>query len=100
MKKVTTKKYKGSFIFNISIFVLIVFVFALLINQQITISEKTSQLTSAEDAVKEQELSNAELQYSIEQGLVGGDAFAEEYARSELNYAMQGDKVFVNIGGN
>lgn len=100
MNEVKVKKYKGSTIFKISIFALIVFVLTVLINQHISISEMNSKLKQTNALIDQQILMNEELKYSIEQGIIGGDAFAEKYARSELDYAKQGEKVFVNIGGN
>ncbi len=100
LKEVKVNKYKGSFILKISLFSLIVFVLATLINQQITISEMTDKLDSTNMMISEQLTVNEELQYSIDEGRAGGDVFAENYARSELNYAKQGERVFVNIGGN
>ena len=47
-----------------------------------------------------QEDVNKEIEYSIEKNAAGVDEYAEEYARSELDYVKQGEKVFVDIGGN
>ena len=50
--------------------------------------------------ILQQEQVNHEIEYSIEKNALGVDEYAEEYARSELDYVKQGEKVFVDIGGN
>lgn len=98
MREVKTKKYKGSIILKIALFCFAcLFVFTL-INQQMQISEKETQLEKVRAEREEQEVVNEELEKALEED-VGIDTYAEEYARKEYNYAMPEERVFINIGG-
>ena len=94
------KKYKGSFVLKLALVCLAAYFVFTLINQQIVISEKKSELDILQEQVKTQEMKNQDIQYTIDEELSGDKKYAEEYARSELDYAKQGERVFVNIGGN
>lgn len=100
LKEIKQQKYKGSLILKISILCLVAYVVFTLVSQQVSISEKKAELEDLENQVKIQEMKNQEIQYTIDEELSGDKAYAEEYARSELGYAKQGERVFVNIGGN
>lgn len=100
MKELKTKKYKGSLILKLAIMASLVFVAVTLINQQLQIHEKKAALSVLDAQVKVQEIKNKEIQYSIDEGIKGDAKYAEEYARSELDYAKQGERVYVNVGGN
>ena len=94
------KKYKGSFVLKLALVCLTAYFVFTLVNQQIIISEKKSELDILQSQVKTQEMKNQDIQYTIDEELSGDKKYAEEYARSELDYAKQGERVFVNIGGN
>ena len=94
------KKYKGSFILKLALVCLAGYFVFTLVNQQIAIGEKKSELAQLQNQVKTQEMKNEDIQYTIDGEISGDKKYAEEYARSELDYAKQGERVFVNIGGN
>ena len=100
MLKNGVKKYKGSFVLKLALVCLTAYFVFTLVNQQIIISEKKSELDILQSQVKTQEMKNQDIQYTIDEELSGDKKYAEEYARSELDYAKQGERVFVNIGGN
>ena len=100
LKAITQKKYKGSLILKVSLLCLVVYVLFTLVSQQVSIGEKKAELEALEDQMRQQEMKNQEIQYTIEEEQAGDKSYAEEYARSELGYAKQGERVFVNIGGN
>lgn len=100
IKELKINKYKGSLILKIALLCFAAYIIFTLISQQITISEKTSELNGLSDQVKAQEIKNQEIQYAIDEELAGDKQYAEEYARGELGYAKQGERVYVNIGGN
>lgn len=77
-----------------------VYIVYLLITQQSSISQKRYELASIEAQIEEQTEKNEELQYRLISGEKSTEAYAEEYARKELGYALQDERVFVNIGGN
>ena len=100
VKKDKTKQYKGSIVLKISLLCLAAYFIFTLISQQISISEKKQELELKNNQIKTQQTNNDELQYQIDEEASGDKKYAEEYARSELGYAKQGERVFVNIGGN
>lgn len=100
LQEVKVKKYKGSLILKISLLCFVAYVVFTLISQQMSISDKKAELDALNGQVKAQEIKNQEIQYTIDEELSGDKSYAEEYARSELGYAKQGERVFVNIGGN
>lgn len=100
LKEIKIKKYKGSMILKLAIVASLVFVAVALVGQQVQISDKKAQLADLDAQVKAQEIKNEEIHYAIEEGQSGDAKYAEEYARGELDYAKQGERVFVNIGGN
>ncbi len=77
-----------------------VYIVYTLIATQIQITNKTEQLSELQSEVLVQKAKNDELTYRIANESDSLDSYAEEYARSELGYAKQGEKVFVNGGGN
>lgn len=77
-----------------------VYIVYTLIATQIQITNKTEQLSQLQSEVLVQKAKNDELTYRIANECDSLDSYAEEYARSELGYAKQGERVFVNGGGN
>jgi cell division protein FtsB len=100
MQEVKTKKYKGSLLLKFAIFSFVIYILYLIVSQQINISDKKTELNDIQQQVTAQQNRNEEIQYTIDEEQSGQDEYAEEYARSELDYAKQGERVFVNIGGN
>lgn len=77
-----------------------VYIVYTLIATQIQITNKTELLSQLQSEVLVQKAKNDELTYRIANESDSLDSYAEEYARSELGYAKQGERVFVNGGGN
>ena len=102
MRKVVSREQHGLFWFVIRLFIVVVMVLVAyqLLSQRASISAKEAELENIEQQIVEQTAKNEELQYNLANGEQTTDAYAEEYARNELGYAMQDEKVFVNIGGN
>ena len=93
-------KNKGSLILKIAIPVVAVFVIAVIINQQFSVNDLKKELEATNNLIEQETIKNEELKYSLEQNQISGDAFAEEYARSKLDYAKQDERVFINISGD
>ena len=98
MREVTAEKSRGSRLLKIALLCLVVYFAYILISQQMAIGEKRQQLSSLQQEIYVQELSNNELRHDIESN-TGGDEHLESVARSELDYAKSGERVFVNIAG-
>lgn len=100
MKTLKTKKHKGSLLLKISVIALSIFMLSTLFYQRIRINEMNLEISEVENQIELQEVTNDSIRESIEESENNLDEFAEEYARSEFDYAMPNEEVFVNIGGN
>lgn len=98
MRELKIDKYKGSFLLKFAVLCFAVFILVSLIGQQLQISEKREQLQMLQEQLITQNIRNEEIQNSLENG---GDLaeYAERKARSELDYAKPGERVFVDVGG-
>ncbi len=98
MHKLKIEKYKGSFLLKFAVLCFAVFILVSLIGQQMQISQKREELQSLQEQLNTQNVRNEEIQNSLENS---GDLaeYAERRARSELDYAKPGERVFVDVGG-
>lgn len=98
MRELKIDKYKGSFLLKFAVLCFAVFILVSLIGQQLQISEKREQLQMLQEQLNTQNIRNEEIQNSLENG---GDLaeYAQRKARSELDYAKPGERVFVDVGG-
>lgn len=100
IKEVKLNKYKGSLLLKIALVCFAVYLIFILITQQNEVREKQAEYDALQKDILFQQEVNSEIEYAIEKNASGVDEYAEEYARSELGYVKQGEKVFVDIGGN
>lgn len=100
IKEVKLNKYKGSLLLKIALVCFAIYLIFILVSQQYEVKEKQAEYQALQDKIELQMEVNHEIEYSIEKNALGVDEYAEEYARSELGYVKQGEKVFVDIGGN
>ena len=100
IKEVKINKYKGSLILKIALIWFAIYLIFMLVVQRSEIGKKEAEKLMLQNDILQQEQVNHEIEYSIEKNALGVDEYAEEYARSELDYVKQGEKVFVDIGGN
>ena len=99
MHELKLDKYKGSLLLKFAILCLAVFLVVSLIGQQRQIAEKRETLQSLQAQLTTQDVKNEELRGSMEDE-AGLRDYAERKARTELNYAMPGERVFVDAGAN
>ena len=99
MRVIKKKKVKGSLLLRFAILCLAVYIMAALINQQMQINEKKSQLESLQDKIQVQEVENEDLRHTIDANEKDGSEYAERVAREELDYAKTGERVFIIISG-
>lgn len=99
MRELKLEKYKGSLLLKFAVVALAVFVVVSLIAQQRQIADKREDLRALQTQLNTQNLKNEELQVSLEDE-EGLQEYAEKKARSELNYAKPGERVFVDAGAN
>ena len=96
----TNKRSVSGIVLKFAAILFMVYIVYTLVTTQVQITSKREELSTLETQVEEQKAKNAELSYQIENDSGTMDDYAEEYARSELGYAKQGERVFVNVGGN
>lgn len=98
MHELKIDKYKGSFLLKFAVFCFAVFILVSLVGQQFQIMDKRQQLEDLQQQLSTQNARNEEIQNSLENS--GGMAeYAERKARSELDYAKPGERVFIDMGG-
>lgn len=98
MRELKMDKYRGSFLLKFAVFCFAVFILVSLIGQQLQIGEKRQELQDLQQQLTVQNTRNEEIQNSLENS---GDLaeYAERRARSDLDYAKPGERVFVDVGG-
>ena len=98
MHELKIDKYKGSFLLKFAVLCFAVFILVSLVGQQFQIMEKRQELEDLQQQLSTQNARNEEIQNSLENS--GGMAeYAERKARSELEYAKPGERVFIDVGG-
>ena len=95
MRELKIEKYKGSLLLKFAVLCFAGFILVSLVGQQLQIGEKREELASL---LSTQTARNEEIQNSLENNS-GVAEYAERKARSELDYAKPGERVFVDVGG-
>ncbi len=98
MHELKIDKYKGSFLLKFAVLCFAVFILVSLVGQQFQIMEKRQELEDLQQQLSTQNARNEEIQNSLENS-GGMDEYAERKARSELDYAKPGERVFIDMGG-
>ena len=98
MHELKIDKYKGSFLLKFAVLCFAVFILVSLVGQQFQIMEKRQELEDLQQQLSTQNARNEEIQNSLE-NRGGMDDYAERKARSELEYAKPGERVFIDVGG-
>lgn len=100
MKEIKVKKYKGSFVLRLALIFGFVFLIAVIINLQVQIVDKKSQLQEVNAEIAEQTIVNDEIKFSLEEYENGQDELIENEARVEYDFAKIGERVFEIVGTN
>lgn len=98
MQIVKKTKKKKSLLLRLAFLALIVYFTVVFVNQQLTISDKRTQVRNLETQLAEQSVKNAELKSLI--GEENLDAYIEKLARETLNYVYPGETIYANIAGD
>ena len=99
MKVIKGKKRRSSILLRIAIFAFTVYAVVLLVNQQVSITQKKQQLAEVKQQIQIQEIQNDDLQNAVTTGENGNSEYMERAAREGLDYAKPGERIFVNIAG-
>lgn len=100
MKVIKKKKYRGSILLRVAIFAFGIYIVAMLVNQQVQITEKRQELATVQQQIQIQEIKNEDIKHALSTGADASDDYMERIARESLHLAKPGERVFVNIAGN
>lgn len=100
MKVLKRKKQHGSILLRIAIFAFAVYTVAALVNQQVQITQKRSELATVHQQIQIQEIKNEDIKHALTTGASASNDYMERVARESLHLAKPGERVFVNIAGN
>jgi len=94
MKKKTKKKGR---LLKLALCVFIVYIGALIFQQQVQIKQKQAQLAGLNSRYSEVQSQNAELQKELSDN---DSQFILSVARDKLGYAKPDDRVYIDVSGN
>lgn len=94
------KKKKKSFLLYIALIVFSVYAVVTLVNQQIQINQKESELGDLEDKIYVQEVKNKEISKVYNSDDKDNAKYIEKFAREEFDYANKDERIFINIKGD
>lgn len=100
MRVIKRRKKKGIVIFKLALLVFVGYVIFTFINQQIQISQKKSEYEQKVQEVAVQNIKNEEMSSVVNSTEEEGQEYIERIARENLDFAKEGERVFVNISGN
>ena len=97
MKELKKVKSKKNILIRVALAFLCLYAIVMLINVQIEISEKKSEIAEIEKQIALQQIANQKMKDALEND---DPDYIEQAARNELDYAKPGEKVFVDISGD
>ena len=97
MKELKKVKSKKNILIRVALAFLSLYAIVMLINVQIEISEKKSEIAEIEKQIALQQIANQKMKDALEND---DPDYIEQAARNELDYAKPGEKVFVDISGD
>lgn len=100
MRVIKKRRKKASVIAKIAVLGLSVYVFFTFINQQIQINKKKAEYDQINKEIVVQEIKNEELSKVLNSDAKESQEYIERIARKNLDFAKEGERVFVNISGN
>ena len=96
MEEVKKRKVKRSTLLRISLAAFLVYVVATLISLQVQINEQREELEDIQQQIMIKEITNENMDAALESG---DEAYIEQVAREELDYAKPGERIFINVSG-
>ena len=100
MKILKKSKKKKNIILKIAVLSFCVYISFVLVNQQIQISNKKEELNTLNQKITSQSVKNDEMKNIVASDTNENEAYIERIARECLDFAKQGERVFVNVIGN
>lgn len=100
MRVIKKRRKKARVIAKIAVLGLSVYVFFTFVNQQIQINKKKAEYDQINKEIVVQEIKNEELSKVLNSDAKESQEYIERIARKNLDFAKEGERVFVNISGN
>lgn len=94
------KKKKKSFLLYIALIAFSVYAVVTLVNQQLQINQKESELDELENSIVVQEVKNKEISKVYNSDDKDNAKYIEKFAREEFDYANKDERIFINIAGD
>lgn len=95
------KKYnKSSILLKVAVFIFIVYIAFVLVEQQVMLKQKEQQLKDIQHKITLQQLKNEEMIKFLQATDEENEKYMIKKARESLDYAFQDEQVFVGISGN
>lgn len=91
------KKRRKNLLLRLAVFSFVVYIAAMLINQQIQIGHKKAEIATLNTQYQAQLSKNAEMQRELAEN---NDQYMESVARDTLGYAQPNERIYVNVPGN
>lgn len=89
---------RKNFILRLCIFAFVAYAALLLVDMQITLSERKQDLDALQVQLEAQRLANKELERQLIQGV--DEEYIERVAREKLEFVAPGERVFIDVSGN
>mgnify|MGYP004611741625 FL=1 len=100
MRVIKKRKKKRTIILKLTLLVFIGYVIFTFINQQIQINQKKAEYEQKIQEVAVQNVKNEEMSSVVNSTEEESQEYIEKIARENLDFAKEGERVFVNISGN
>lgn len=91
---------KSDIVFFSVVFIMAIWVLGSIINQQVQIKEKKSELNEMENQIYIQEIKNEDIADVLNSNDTENEAFIEQSARENLDFAYKDERIFINISGD
>ncbi len=100
MRVIKGRKRKNSFLLKIVLLIFVGYVVFTFVNQQMQINQKKVEYEQKVQEVAVQNIKNEEMSKVVNSTDKESQEYIEKIARENLDFAKEGERVFVNISGN
>ena len=100
MRVIKGRKRKNSFLLKIVLLIFVGYVIFTFVNQQMQINQKKVEYEQKVQEVAVQNIKNEEMSKVVNSTDKESQEYIEKIARENLDFAKEGERVFVNRSGN
>lgn len=100
MRIIKNKSKRKKIILKIAVIALCIYAIVILINQQIQINNKKTELEELNRQIAVQDIKNDEMENVANSASNENESYIERVVRETLDFAKQGERVFINIAGD